>query len=108
MDLNDPERIATKCRTIGVDYNYLSNYPKALESKRLDDKFNYTIQVADDIDKENTLVPPMILQPFVENSIWHGISNKEGKGSIFIDISRSGQMLHCIIDDDGVGRKKME
>ena len=77
-----------------------------LESKRLDDKFDYSIKVADDIDQENTLVPPMILQPFVENSIWHGISNKEGKGNIRIDISRSGQMLHCIIDDDGLGRKK--
>ena len=79
-----------------------------LESKRLDDKFAYSIKVADDIDTENTLMPPMILQPFVENSIWHGIANKEGKGNIRIDISRSGQMLQCIIDDDGLGRKKVE
>ncbi|HXS55463.1 MAG TPA: tetratricopeptide repeat protein [Hanamia sp.] len=79
-----------------------------LESKRLDDKFAYSIKVADDIDTENTLMPPMILQPFVENSIWHGIANKEGKGNIRIDISRSGQMLQCIIDDDGLGRKKTE
>lgn len=74
-----------------------------LESKRLDDKFNYTINVAEDIDKENTMVPPMILQPFVENSIWHGITQKGGKGHIKIDITKNSQMLHCIIDDDGIG-----
>jgi len=79
-----------------------------LESRRLDDKFIYMIKIADDIDTENTLVPPMILQPFVENSIWHGIANKEGKGTILIDISKNSEMLHCIIDDDGVGRKKTE
>lgn len=79
-----------------------------LESRRLDNKFNYTIKIADDIDAENTLVPPMILQPFVENSIWHGITNKEGKGNILIDISKNSQMLRCIIDDDGVGRQKTE
>jgi LytS/YehU family sensor histidine kinase len=77
-----------------------------LESKRLDDKFSYAIKVADDIDKENTLVPPMILQPFVENSIWHDIAQKEGKGNIKINISKNSQMLHCIIDDDGIGLQK--
>jgi LytS/YehU family sensor histidine kinase len=59
-----------------------------LEAKRLSDKFTYQISVADDIDKENTLVPPMIFQPFVENSIWHGISKKEGKGHILIEIKK--------------------
>jgi tetratricopeptide (TPR) repeat protein len=76
-----------------------------LEAKRLNDKFTYEIKVADDIDKENTLVPPMIFQPFVENSIWHGISKKEGKGHILIEIRKEGEMLHCVIDDDGIGRK---
>lgn len=76
-----------------------------LEAKRLNDKFTYEIRVSDDIDKENTLVPPMIFQPFVENSIWHGISKKEGKGHIFLEISKDGDMLHCIIDDDGIGRQ---
>jgi tetratricopeptide (TPR) repeat protein len=76
-----------------------------LEAKRLSDKFTYQISVADDIDKENTLVPPMIFQPFVENSIWHGISKKEGKGHILIEIKKDGEMLHCLIDDDGIGRQ---
>src|SRR5690606_29358757 len=49
--------------------------------------------------------PPMILQPFVENSIWHGIANKEGKGNINIQIDHYGDMLHCFIYADGIGRK---
>lgn len=79
-----------------------------LESKRLDNKFNYTINIAGDVDKENTMIPPMILQPFVENSIWHGLATKEGKGNILIDISKNNGMLHCIIDDDGIGIQKHE
>ncbi|HET7115443.1 MAG TPA: tetratricopeptide repeat protein [Hanamia sp.] len=79
-----------------------------LESKRLNGKFAYEIKVADNINKENTLVPPMILQPFVENSIWHGIAKKEGKGNIMIDIRSNGQMLNCLIDDDGIGFQKNE
>lgn len=76
-----------------------------LEGSRLKDKFEYTIKIAADIDAENTMIPPLILQPFVENSIWHGFANKKEKGNITISISRQGEMLHCIIDDDGMGRK---
>lgn len=79
-----------------------------LEAKRLNNKFTYQVNVSDDIDKENTLVPPMIFQPFVENSIWHGISKKEGQGNILVDIRKEGDMLNCRIDDDGVGRKQAE
>ena len=85
------------------DLNVLELYLQ-LECNRLRGKFDYQINVAENIDKENTLVPPMILQPFVENSIWHGIANKEGKGHIEISINRQGGVLHCLIDDDGIGR----
>jgi two-component sensor histidine kinase len=76
-----------------------------LEAVRLDHKFTYKIKVADDIDKENTMMPPMILQPFVENSIWHGIAYKKGKGEIIITIKKDGNMINCTVDDDGVGLK---
>lgn len=79
-----------------------------LESKRLSGKFDYTIKIANNINTENTLIPPMILQPFVENSIWHGFATKEGKGNIMIDISLKGKMLQCIIADDGIGFTKNE
>ena len=48
-----------------------------LEALRMDNKFVYEINVDDAIDQENTFIPPLILQPFVENSIWHGLSQKE-------------------------------
>ncbi|MGC4234041.1 MAG: tetratricopeptide repeat protein [Niabella sp.] len=75
-----------------------------LEAKRLNNKFTYSIDVADDIDQENILVPPMLLQPFAENSIWHGIGKKQGNGHITISIRKQNNMLHCCVEDDGVGR----
>lgn len=75
-----------------------------LESNRMKGKFDFHIHIDEKIDVDNTLIPPLILQPFVENSIWHGISHKTGKGNIEISILRKDGMLHCLIDDDGIGR----
>lgn len=76
-----------------------------LESLRLDHKFSYEIQIAPDIDTENILVPPLILQPFIENSIWHGIARKQGNGKILIRIEKeNNEMIQCIVEDNGVGR----
>lgn len=74
-----------------------------LESMRMEGKFTYEIRVEEGIDPANTMVPPLILQPFVENSIWHGISKKEGKGNISIFITKQGDMIHCVVEDNGVG-----
>lgn len=79
-----------------------------LESSRLNNKFTYEIIVDNDIDIENTFIPSLILQPFVENSIWHGISNNEGQGKITIQITRDNTMLNCIVQDNGVGINTME
>ena len=76
-----------------------------LEAMRFQHKFQYQIQVATDIDIENTLIPPLLLQPFVENSIIHGIQNKEG-GLIKISVSREDGMIRCVVEDNGIGRKK--
>jgi len=83
----------------------LSELYMQLESYRLKDKFSYSYTINDKIDKENTLIPPLILQPFIENSIWHGIAPLNGDGSIEIDIKEKNNMLICTIDDNGVGRK---
>jgi LytS/YehU family sensor histidine kinase len=76
-----------------------------LEALRLNDKFDYEIKVDDEIDKENTMVPPLILQPFVENSIWHGIAQNEGKGKILIEIKKEDEMINYMVEDNGVGLK---
>lgn len=75
-----------------------------LEALRFKNKFQYVIDVEPGIDRECTLVPPMLLQPFVENSIIHGISNKEG-GIIKISVGREGAMIRCVVEDNGGGRK---
>lgn len=74
-----------------------------LEAVRLENKFTYDIEVAPDIDPINTLVPPLLLQPFIENSIWHGIARKSGNGRINIRIKKKGNVILCIVEDDGVG-----
>lgn len=76
-----------------------------LESSRLNHKFTYEINIEEGIDTETTLVPPLILQPFVENSIWHGLAQKDGSGKIIIEVTKENQMLHCVVQDDGIGRK---
>ncbi|WP_121069328.1 tetratricopeptide repeat-containing sensor histidine kinase [Maribacter vaceletii] len=77
-----------------------------IESLRLKDKIFYTFLIDKSIDVENTMVPPLILQPFIENSIWHGIAKKEGKGTIKICAKKNEKHVVFSVDDDGVGRKK--
>jgi LytS/YehU family sensor histidine kinase len=78
-----------------------------LEALRLNNKFSYEIKVDASLDQAATLVPPLILQPFAENSIWHGIAKKEGPGRITIYIKREDDgMINCIIEDDGIGREQ--
>lgn len=76
-----------------------------LEASRLQNKFSYEIKVSPDIDPETTLIPPLIIQPFIENSIWHGISPKEGPGKIVIELTKENELLNIAIEDDGIGRK---
>ena len=76
-----------------------------LEANRLKEKLSYRIILDNAMDVANTLVPPMTLQPFVENSIWHGISPKSEGGHITITIAIEDDHLLYSVEDDGVGRK---
>ncbi|MCM4156301.1 tetratricopeptide repeat protein [Gramella sp. AN32] len=75
-----------------------------IETKRLNNKFTSSIEVDPGIDIHRTLIPPCILQPFVENSIWHGISQMKGKGHIKIEVKERDKMLVCSVEDNGQGR----
>lgn len=75
-----------------------------LESLRLEHKLNYSIAIDPTIDTEDTLVPPLITQPFIENSIWHGISKKGSEGTITIQVQKDSKKLLISIEDDGLGR----
>jgi anti-sigma regulatory factor (Ser/Thr protein kinase) len=98
------ENSEQKMVSLAEDLDALELYMQ-LEALRLKNKFTYSIQVDDALDKDATLVPPLILQPFVENSIWHGIAGKDGEGHIAITIKKEGGMINCIVEDNGVGRQ---
>ncbi|PWV45561.1 tetratricopeptide repeat protein [Chitinophaga sp. S165] len=77
-----------------------------LEKLRCNDVFDYQIIVAEDINEEEVMIPPMIVQPYVENAIWHGLVHKSGKGLLEIAVSLKGKTLTCTVTDNGIGRKK--
>lgn len=76
-----------------------------LEALRMQDAFAYEIIVDEGIDPETTMVPPMMLQPLVENSIWHGLSRQAAQGRILIHIRKENGMINCMVEDNGAGRK---
>jgi ligand-binding sensor domain-containing protein len=88
--------------SLDEEINYLNLY-LTLEKNRFGDKLKFEINVADEIDKEETLVPSMLLQPFIENSIWHGIMPLETGGKVTLDIAKDNDNLEIKITDDGVG-----
>ena len=77
-----------------------------MESLRFENKFEYQINLSDEIKQGRYEIPPMLIQPYVENAIWHGLMHKEEGGRVDIDISRNNGMLRCVIEDNGIGRKK--
>ena len=86
----------------------LLNLYLELEKMRFEDKFDYKISIAPNIDVHFRELPSILIQPFVENAINHGIFNKDGKGQLDIQFTENQQGdLTCLIQDDGVGRKKI-
>jgi hypothetical protein len=77
-----------------------------MERLRFKDAFEYSITFKNSIDTGNVFVPPLLLQPFAENAIWHGLMHKDGHGHLDIELRVDNKMLTCTITDDGVGRNK--
>lgn len=88
------------------EMDYLDNYLQ-LEQLRFEDKFDYRIHVDSAVNKEMVYVPAMLLQPYVENAIRHGMRFLENKkGLISITAAIQNNLLVCEIDDNGIGREK--
>jgi tetratricopeptide (TPR) repeat protein len=83
----------------------IENYLE-LQRVRFADKFDFRIEVDKNLDTGTLLLPPMMAQPFIENSIEHGIKHKEAKGLIEVRFWQSDGSFYCEIRDDGVGREK--
>ena len=75
-----------------------------LESMRFKDKLSYKINVSNNVDAEYIEIPPMLIQPYVENAIWHGLMNKPEGGTITLDFAQENDVLHATVTDNGIGR----
>ncbi len=79
-----------------------------LEALRCEGKFAYSIECDSNISQTESYIPTLLIQPYVENAIWHGIMPKTGNGKIQIKIQNAGVYIKCSIIDDGVGRVKSQ
>lgn len=77
----------------------------SVEAMRFEQRFAWKITIDEAIDPDDVVLPTMILQPFVENAIWHGISDKVSAGQILIGFNKLGESMVCTIEDNGVGRR---
>lgn len=76
-----------------------------LEAMRFDSKFSYAVNVDETFDLKSILIPALIIQPFIENAIWHGIVPKENSGHVSVSVGRSNGNVEITIDDNGIGRE---
>ncbi len=88
--------------TLADELGILALYVK-LEQMRVTGGFDYIVNLDKKLHLESIKVPPMFLQPFIENAIWHGIMKKEGAKIIELTIKENGDKVLCIIKDNGVG-----
>ena len=78
-----------------------------LEHSRFPEKFDFEVNISEATNVESFQIPPMLLQPYIENAIWHGLRYKEEKGFLHIDIEqRNANSVVITISDNGIGRKK--
>jgi len=97
---------STKTRiTLDEEISMLEKYI-LLEQQRLDHKFDYSIDIAHDLQTDFFEVPGMIIQPYIENAIWHGLMNKPDKGKLSLSFEKENGSIRCIVEDNGVGRKR--
>ncbi|MCW5521103.1 histidine kinase [Aureitalea sp. L0-47] len=91
---------------LASEIELLNMYTK-LEHFRFKDKFEYEFTVDENINMKEFVIPPMLLQPYVENAVWHGLRYKEEKGRLDIKfLSVSKDSVRIIIEDNGIGRKR--
>lgn len=79
-----------------------------MERLRFKNSFDYNFKYKNSINLNNIFIPPLLLQPFAENAIWHGLMHKQEKGFLNFDFSAEQKFLLCTITDNGVGREQAE
>lgn len=97
---SDKETISLK-----EELEILSLYVE-LESIRFKESFQYNIICDEMIDTDEVKIPTLLVQPFVENAIWHGLMHKEGERVLKVEFTEEDDFIKCIVEDNGIGRKK--
>jgi two-component sensor histidine kinase len=101
LEFSNKKRIS-----VAEEMEYLSTY-LALERERLSNKFIYNIRFKDQLNYNEVFIPPMILQPYVENSVRHGIRYRnDDNGVVDISVKQKNGSLFVIVEDNGIGRKE--
>lgn len=90
---------------ISEELSFLELYLE-LEHKRFDQKFVYNIEIGEGVIAEDLFIPPMLIQPYLENAVIHGIANNITDGKISIQLIRVDNYIECMIKDNGIGRDK--
>lgn len=102
LDVSGKDEI-TLAREIKMIDTYLE-----LEKLRFGDDFKFDIIIDNELDVDYLKLPPMIIQPFIENSVKHGLLHKKGTKSLIVEFTLKSDVLICTVVDNGVGRKKSE
>lgn len=79
-----------------------------LEHFRFKDKFEYEFTVDPEIDRDALDIPPMLIQPYIENAIWHGLRYKEEKGFMRVSLKQEKDHLLVQVEDNGIGRERSQ
>lgn len=92
---------------LNEEIEVLSLYIK-LEHHRFNNKFDYAIEIDSSLVVDSYKVPPMLIQPYLENAVWHGLRYKEEKGFLKVNISANNEAVIVLIEDNGIGRTKSQ
>ncbi|HEY9114403.1 MAG TPA: tetratricopeptide repeat protein [Bacteroidales bacterium] len=92
---------------LASELSTIENYLE-LQKVRYHNMFNYSFEIDERIDVESVMIPPMLAQPFIENSIEHGFRHKKDKGNMKISFKLNGELIHFEVEDDGIGRQKSQ
>jgi two-component system LytT family sensor kinase len=88
--------------TLDENIEYINNY-LAMEQLRFGDSFTYTIEIDELLDLEDTLLPSMMIQPLIENAIWHGLMQSQNQKNISINFMKLEEKVVCTVEDNGIG-----
>ena len=100
LNVSDKNEISLK-----KEIDYLKLY-LSLEALRFEDQFHYEFEIDENLNIENIFIPSMLIQPFIENAIKHGLMHKSGKKNLWVRFFKKENYLLCEVEDDGIGREK--